>query len=177
MAEEAVAAAAGRAAAVSAAATADDHVAAAKVEADMVVDVVVVGAGLSGLRAAVEVHRAGLTCVVLEAMDRVGGKVLSVDAAPALDGQGEGSRRKVVDLGAAWINDTSQSEMLALASRFKLDLIEQRIAGRYLRQERDGSVVQYPLGFGEVSVVLSWLACLSRSVAVGIQGEKTTDGR
>ncbi|KAK3361598.1 putative amine oxidase [Lasiosphaeria ovina] len=115
----------------------------------MVVDVVVVGAGLSGLRAAVEVHRAGLTCVVLEAMDRVGGKVLSVDAAPALDGQGEGSRRKVVDLGAAWINDTSQSEMLALASRFKLDLIEQRIAGRYLRQERDGSVVQYPLGFGE----------------------------
>ncbi|KAM3523537.1 hypothetical protein NHJ13051_005043 [Beauveria bassiana] len=41
------------------------------------VNVIVVGAGLSGLRAATEIHDAGLSYVVLEAMDRVDGKTLS----------------------------------------------------------------------------------------------------
>ena len=42
-----------------------------------VVDVVVVGAGLAGLCAARELGRAGATVRVLEARDRVGGRVLS----------------------------------------------------------------------------------------------------
>lgn len=41
-------------------------------------DVVVVGAGLSGLRAALKVQAAGLSCIVVEAIDRVGGKTLTV---------------------------------------------------------------------------------------------------
>ncbi|KAJ3960124.1 hypothetical protein N0V92_003228 [Colletotrichum tropicale] len=53
------------------------------------VDVVIVGAGLSGLRAADDIHKSSLPYVAWEAMDRVGGKTL------------------VVDVGAAWINDTS----------------------------------------------------------------------
>jgi phytoene dehydrogenase-like protein len=39
------------------------------------VDVAVVGAGLAGLRCALGVHRAGLSCAVLEASDAVGGRV------------------------------------------------------------------------------------------------------
>lgn len=54
------------------------------------VDVVVVGAGLSGLIAARDVIRAGLSCVVLEARDRVGGKTWSQ---PLKDGKG------IVDVG------------------------------------------------------------------------------
>ncbi|MCK6459110.1 MAG: FAD-dependent oxidoreductase, partial [Planctomycetes bacterium] len=38
-------------------------------------DVAVVGAGLAGLRCALGVHRAGLSCAVLEASDAVGGRV------------------------------------------------------------------------------------------------------
>ncbi|KAK3332800.1 putative amine oxidase [Cercophora scortea] len=106
------------------------------------VDVIVVGAGLSGLQAAADIHRAGYSVLVLEAMDRVGGKTLSVKPAP-----GDG----VVDLGAAWINDTSQSRIFGLAKRFGLELIEQRRIGLCLRQKKNGRVDAYCSGFGEDS--------------------------
>lgn len=66
------------------------------------VDVVVVGGGLSGLQAAHDVQRAGLSCVVLEARNRVGGKTWSQ---PTKDGS-------FVDLGAAWINDSNQTKIV-----------------------------------------------------------------
>lgn len=55
--------------------------------------VVVVGAGLSGLTAARELHRRGIDVIVLEAADRVGGRVLGRTSAL-------GSR---FDLGGQWI--------------------------------------------------------------------------
>ena len=56
-------------------------------------DVVVVGAGLAGLTAAREIVAAGREVVVLEARDRVGGRVLNH---PIGDG-------KVVEVGGQWI--------------------------------------------------------------------------
>ncbi|KAJ5539646.1 flavin-containing amine oxidase [Penicillium frequentans] len=74
------------------------------------VDVVVIGAGLSGLRAALIIQAAGFSCTVVEATDRVGGKTLTLPSKK--NGPG------VNDLGAAWINDTTQSEMFKLVQHY-----------------------------------------------------------
>lgn len=49
------------------------------------VDVAIVGAGLSGLQAALDIQKAGHSFMILEARDRVGGKTLTV---PRPDGKG-----------------------------------------------------------------------------------------
>src|SRR5258707_15733659 len=67
-------------------------------------DVVVVGAGFAGLTAARELVRAGRSVVVLEARDRVGGRVVNHDL-----GGGEISER-----GGTFVGPT-QDHLLALA--------------------------------------------------------------
>jgi monoamine oxidase len=108
----------------------------------MTADVVVVGGGLSGLQAAHDIQRGGLSCVVLEARDRVGGKTWSQ---PTKGGS-------VVDVGAAWINDSNQSKMFALAKKFDLELIEQNTDGNCAAHtpENNSSIV---FRYGEVPKV------------------------
>ena len=55
--------------------------------------VVVVGAGIAGLAAASRLRRAGIECLVLEARDRIGGRLHTIDLAGV-----------PVDLGGSWIH-------------------------------------------------------------------------
>jgi len=76
-------------------------------------DVIVIGAGLAGLRCATDLAAAGLDVVVLEARNRVGGRVFSHTFA---DGQ-------VCERGAEFI-DGNHTEVLALVAELGLALAE-----------------------------------------------------
>lgn len=85
--------------------------AAAADSASSSVDVVVVGAGFSGLAAARKIAEAGKSVIILEARDRVGGKVLN----KLLD-DGE-----ITEAGGTYIGPT-QNRMFALAKKYKVPL-------------------------------------------------------
>lgn len=76
-------------------------------------DVVIIGAGLSGLFAARQLLRAGLRPLILEANDRVGGRILTEQ----VDGVS-------VELGAQWIGDTHE-RMFALAAELGVETFRQ----------------------------------------------------
>ncbi|KAJ4932933.1 hypothetical protein JOQ06_029771, partial [Pogonophryne albipinna] len=73
-------------------------------------DVVVVGGGISGLSAAKLLKANGLTPVVLEARDRVGGRTFTV----------RNKETKWVDLGGAYIGPT-QNRILRLAKEYGIE--------------------------------------------------------
>lgn len=91
----------------------------------------------SGLQAALDIQEAGLSCIVLEARNRVGGKTWSV---PLANGKG------TVDIGAAWINDTNQSHVYALTKRFGIELVQQNTDGDCIFHDADGSTHAFPYG-------------------------------
>jgi monoamine oxidase len=72
-------------------------------------DVLVVGAGLAGLAAARDLTAAGRSALVLEARDRVGGRIVNQDI-------GDG---KVVEMGGQWVGPT-QDKVLELAAELKI---------------------------------------------------------
>lgn len=89
-------------------------------------DVVVVGAGVSGLAAAASLSASGAAVVCLEARDRVGGRVLTLE-----------SSGHHLDLGATWFwaNETAVTDLLA---ELGLGSFQQRTAGDALF-ERDSN--------------------------------------
>lgn len=100
-------------------------------------DVLVVGAGLSGLQAAQSAQQAGLSVAVIEARERIGGKIWSVPLA---------SGRGFADLGGAWINTTLQPRVGAYVKRFGLKTVQQRLEGRAVMQEGPGKRFEFPFG-------------------------------
>src|SRR6478735_10240543 len=91
-------------------------------------DVVVVGAGLAGLTAASDLVAAGREVVVLEARDRVGGRVLNVEIG------GEAN-----ELGGQWIAPY-QSEAQALIEGLGLELFHSYREGDHVVLDADGRV-------------------------------------
>ena len=82
------------------------------------VDVVVVGAGLSGLVAARDVRRKGRSVLVLEARDRVGGRILNHEVRGGA----------VIESGGAFVGPT-QGRIRRLAKELRVETFEQYVAG------------------------------------------------
>lgn len=81
-------------------------------------DTVVVGAGVAGLTAARLLMKAGRRVVVLEARDRVGGRVWT-----------DRSDGRVTDRGASWIHGITDSAVMAAAAAFGMRTVEFTVGG------------------------------------------------
>jgi monoamine oxidase len=122
-------------------------------------DVIVIGAGLSGLAAAARLRAAGKRVRVLEARERVGGRTYTVDF-----------HGGPVDLGGQWVGPT-QTRVLALVDELGLELVPQHRAGQRL-VDFDGSVRRYrgllpkiPLfALGELGLTMARLDRMSTRV-------------
>lgn len=81
-------------------------------------DTIVIGAGVAGLTAARLLAKAARRVVVLEARDRVGGRILTE--------RGDGH---VTDLGASWIHGINGSPVAAAAEAFGMRTVEFTVGG------------------------------------------------
>jgi len=94
-------------------------------------DVVVVGAGPSGLTAARELKKAGLTVAVLEARDRVGGRTWT----DTVDGA-------MLEIGGQWVSP-DQTALLELLEELNLETYPRYRDGESIYIGTDGSAIRY----------------------------------
>src|SRR5689334_9139632 len=102
-------------------------------------DVIVVGAGCSGLSAARALRGKSVRVIVLEARDRVGGRTLTVS-----------HNGSAVDLGGQWFGPT-QTFSQALIKHFGLKLHPQFDEGRHIL-ELGGKMLEYSGNISELSM-------------------------
>ena len=126
------------------------------------VDVVVVGAGISGLVAAQGVRRAGHSVLVLEARDRVGGRVLNHEL-------GGGA---VIESGGAFVGPT-QDHVLRLAGELGVQTFKEYAAGKNVyvssktgSQQYTGTIPPDPLILPDAAVLQARIDEMSQQVPV-----------
>jgi monoamine oxidase len=76
------------------------------------VDVAIIGAGAAGLGAADALKDSGLSVIVLEARDRVGGRARTIVPAPGI----------VFDLGCGWLHSADKNSFTAIADRLGFEI-------------------------------------------------------
>jgi monoamine oxidase len=87
------------------------------------VEVVVIGAGIAGLVAARDLARSGAEVLVLEARDRVGGRLLN----------GELPGGAPIEVGGQWVGP-GQDRVLALVDELGLGTFPTHVAGRHIAE-------------------------------------------
>ncbi|GAC1504207.1 MAG: NAD(P)/FAD-dependent oxidoreductase [Bradyrhizobium sp.] len=97
------------------------------------IDVAIIGAGAAGLGAARALENSGLSTLVLEARDRVGGRGHTIMAAPAI----------TFDLGCGWLHSADKNSFVSIAEGLNFEIDKTRPPWRekgshlgFPRQER-----------------------------------------
>ena len=80
------------------------------------IDVAIVGAGAAGLGAARTLDKSGLSVVVLEARDRLGGRGHTFMAAPGI----------TFDAGCGWLHSADKNSFVQIASQLKFEIDKTR---------------------------------------------------
>ncbi|HYZ48372.1 MAG TPA: FAD-dependent oxidoreductase, partial [Sphingomonas sp.] len=76
------------------------------------VDVAIIGAGAAGLGAANALKDSGLSVIVLEARDRVGGRAHTIQAAPNV----------LFDVGCGWLHSADQNSFVPIAEQLGFEI-------------------------------------------------------
>src|SRR6266851_3043133 len=80
------------------------------------IDVAIIGAGAAGLGAAHALKNSGLSAIVLEARDRVGGRAHTILAAPNI----------LFDLGCGWLHSADQNSFVQIAEQLDFEVDKTR---------------------------------------------------
>jgi monoamine oxidase len=76
------------------------------------VDVAIIGAGAAGLGAAHALKKSGLSFIVLEARDRVGGRGYTIQAAPDV----------IFDVGCGWLHSADKNSFVNIANELNFEI-------------------------------------------------------
>src|SRR6476620_4578591 len=98
------------------------------------VDIAIIGAGAAGLGAARVLEISGLSVIVLEARDRIGGRAHTVQAAPGV----------IFDLGCGWLHSADKNSFVKIAEHLNFEIDnnlppwrERAVGNAFPQQERD----------------------------------------
>jgi len=76
------------------------------------VDIAIIGAGAAGLGAAHALENSGLSVIVLEARDRVGGRGYTIKAAPDV----------IFDVGCGWLHSADKNSFVKIAQQLNFEI-------------------------------------------------------
>jgi monoamine oxidase len=130
---------------------------------------VILGGGLSGLYAAVLLERQGVDFVLLEARDRLGGRILS-EVVPAGLLSADPGAVMAYDLGPSWFWPAFQPRVRQLVEDLEIGVFPQPTLGQSTFEGEDGQISRFPgdtaepRSFRMQGGVVQLIECLAKDV-------------